>query len=1002
MSNYSTLKASIDANIRKNGRQLITGPVLNAILNAVVNSLGDGYLFRGVAIPSTNPGTPDQNVAYLAITEGTYTHMGGLSVTDGELSVFSYNGAWSKIPLALVPTKTSQLDNDLRFVTSEEMGESLSSKQDTIKDLSEIRSGAALANNSDYRPYDSSNPDGMGYLVLKKNKTFAEQITKENTIYEIRYPFDLGGSTDSSAATTGSTAKIGTTTYALYGPIEGKKGDVIIIPQEGVTNLCRFINSALSDFATDARVFHYVFNDDGQVYLGYSNAYWNPDSIRYRKTTGHTTVPAGCTFKFNGGKLVNGCLLNSSFSVDSGSSDGTLFQNIILAGTSIVNHEIKTEWFDFVTDGVFDNYWNFRNLSESVNKNGYGKVIFDKKLNYATSLDEFKRNNWTNSFSPIMFRDADVEIDLGESTLRLLPSNTANGQLIMLINCKCYIHDGAIVGDRVEHDYTAYTSYDGTETANFENLANLNQLGGEIIVKRVESKYACGDALILGGGKYSTTEFHSSSFIVDNCELSYCGRQGITAHSSKAITVKNTHIHHIGAYADLPGYNPQAGIDFEFEDGLGDKPITVLENLTINDCSGRAISVAVNTYFANFVCENSVFENAILNLSNLKSINNTGEKVFRSCLIIENDNSEQSVFKQYLGGDFFNCEFRNMSYIAVFPNSWDSCKITTTSDATRLFGSGGSVFPQGSADSSAFPPTVNTTFEVNAGFMQFYNNNDSFVGNKIILGENCIEVRASNFTFKNCFIRTSANNTSRTSTNIGNVKVVFDGCDIQWTGKDTTNIAGYSASSPVEIIGCKLVSTYLGSRASHLKVIESYLESCSIMPTSGGSTEQVRVTNSTLYNCKGHYTKGVHYENCSILWDKEDEKTYILGIGGFYDAFGKDVFMNCTIKVSNFSKNTLSTYSKYYNCKLDVANAYLTGAQFYKSVVESTIENKSAVFEDSLYYLNGVLTPAKSGPTASRPSASAVGAGFTYFDTDLGKMIVSNGTDWVNMDGSAL
>lgn len=220
MSNYSSLKSAIDANIKANGRREITGPVLNAILNAVVNSLGDGYLFRGVAIPSTNPGTPDQNVAYLAITEGTYTHMGGLSVTDGELSVFSYNGAWSKIPLALVPTKTSQLDNDLRFVTSEEMGESLSSKQDTIQDLSEIRSGAALgatayqkpsagipssdmtdtvqqailfAESTEKRPYNSSNPDGKGYLVLKKNKTFAEQVTEENTIYEIRYDFNLDG-----------------------------------------------------------------------------------------------------------------------------------------------------------------------------------------------------------------------------------------------------------------------------------------------------------------------------------------------------------------------------------------------------------------------------------------------------------------------------------------------------------------------------------------------------------------------------------------------------------------------------------------------------------------------------------------------------------------------------------------------------------------------------------------------------------------------------------------
>lgn len=37
------------------------------------------------------------------------------------------------------------------------------------------------------------NTNGMGYVILRKNKTFAEQVTKENTIYEIRYDFDLNG-----------------------------------------------------------------------------------------------------------------------------------------------------------------------------------------------------------------------------------------------------------------------------------------------------------------------------------------------------------------------------------------------------------------------------------------------------------------------------------------------------------------------------------------------------------------------------------------------------------------------------------------------------------------------------------------------------------------------------------------------------------------------------------------------------------------------------------------
>ena len=36
---------------------------------------------------------------------------------------------------------------------------------------------------------------GMGYVVLDKDKSFVEQVTQDNTIYEIRYDFDLEGQT---------------------------------------------------------------------------------------------------------------------------------------------------------------------------------------------------------------------------------------------------------------------------------------------------------------------------------------------------------------------------------------------------------------------------------------------------------------------------------------------------------------------------------------------------------------------------------------------------------------------------------------------------------------------------------------------------------------------------------------------------------------------------------------------------------------------------------------
>ena len=39
---------------------------------------------------------------------------------------------------------------------------------------------------------DRTPVSGMGYVILRKNKSFASQLTQENTIYEVRYDFDLG------------------------------------------------------------------------------------------------------------------------------------------------------------------------------------------------------------------------------------------------------------------------------------------------------------------------------------------------------------------------------------------------------------------------------------------------------------------------------------------------------------------------------------------------------------------------------------------------------------------------------------------------------------------------------------------------------------------------------------------------------------------------------------------------------------------------------------------
>lgn len=97
MSNYNSLKTTIDANIKQNGRQEITGQILNSVLNQMVTSLGAGYQFMGVATPDTNPGTPDQKVFYIANGKGTYANFGGLIVDKDEVVLLIYDDTWKTL-----------------------------------------------------------------------------------------------------------------------------------------------------------------------------------------------------------------------------------------------------------------------------------------------------------------------------------------------------------------------------------------------------------------------------------------------------------------------------------------------------------------------------------------------------------------------------------------------------------------------------------------------------------------------------------------------------------------------------------------------------------------------------------------------------------------------------------------------------------------------------------------------------------------------------------------
>lgn len=116
MSQYTNLLATINAQIKANGVGAITGPLLNAVLRQMVSVLGDGYRLVGVAAPGDNPGTPDNQVAYLAGQDGTYTNFGGITLS-GEVALLVWGASWSKqslfsIDSAVTPGSGNPVSSD--------------------------------------------------------------------------------------------------------------------------------------------------------------------------------------------------------------------------------------------------------------------------------------------------------------------------------------------------------------------------------------------------------------------------------------------------------------------------------------------------------------------------------------------------------------------------------------------------------------------------------------------------------------------------------------------------------------------------------------------------------------------------------------------------------------------------------------------------------------------------------------------------------------------------
>lgn len=94
---------------------------LDNILGGLWDKIGifknAGYLYAGVATPTTDPGTPKVKVFYTANGKGSYTNFGGINVTEDEVVVLYYDTVWHKITTGIASNdKLTDLDEYVKGV----------------------------------------------------------------------------------------------------------------------------------------------------------------------------------------------------------------------------------------------------------------------------------------------------------------------------------------------------------------------------------------------------------------------------------------------------------------------------------------------------------------------------------------------------------------------------------------------------------------------------------------------------------------------------------------------------------------------------------------------------------------------------------------------------------------------------------------------------------------------------------------------------------------------
>lgn len=482
-------------------------------------------------------------------------------------------------------------------------------------------------------------------------------------------------------------------------------------------------------------------------------------------------IPEGCILDFQGGSFTKGKIN---------------FKNTLLIGAinlycdcdGIVKNEmIEVDWFGADSKGEKDNIKCFKSVSNIISARSGGIISFSEGGTYLTSIEEKHcRPEVGYDLAALVLKDCNnVQIKMNNATIKVLPNHNNSYSIIRGINCRSFIvENGFIIGDGESHDYTPTKIAKTHEWCYGLNVSSCNA-----VIRNMNISYLPGDGIYCGSYHYvDTNERSAGSACIENCEISYCGRQGITVTSNRGFVLKNTEINHIGTWSNNPGFAPKAGIQFEYEDQLGFKGDIFIDNISIKNVNGNSIgSASVNGYRIN---------NVLCNITNSYLGSNVCFTSFsplpnvENCEIVVNKGANN-----YIWGSYTNCKIKIESQLTTHNSingSFNKCEYLNLSGVEHnLYLIDGSKISNCTID--GFKSAINRKKGI-----VIYDSNivNTIFTNSLVSIESASNIEINKNIFKNCSLIRQ-----------GNSNITFDSCEFE-------NVLTQYNKTPIKLNRCQI------------------------------------------------------------------------------------------------------------------------------------------------------------------------------------------------------